>query len=140
VSGRRKKRLMSDMNVVPYIDVMLVLLIIFMITAPLVTQGVKVDLPQTSSQPIESSEQEPLIVSVNAQGQVFVNFGGDEDEPLEPEGLLTRIAALLRTNPQIPVYMRGDRAVDYGRVVQVMAMLKEAGVANVGLVSEPPSD
>jgi biopolymer transport protein TolR len=126
------------MNVVPYIDVMLVLLIIFMVTAPLITQGVKVDLPQTSSQPVPS-EQEPVIVTVDAEGRTYCDYGGDPKEPLDAEALGTRIAGLLKYKPQTPVYVRGDRNVDYGRVVEVMALLNGAGVASVGLITEPPA-
>ena len=134
---RRAPKLLSDMNVVPYIDVMLVLLIIFMVTAPLITQGVKVDLPQTSSEPVPS-EQEPVIVTVDAEGRTYCDYGGDPKEPLDPEALTTRIAGLLKYKPQTPVYVRGDRNVGYGHVVQVMALLNRAGVASVGLITEPP--
>lgn len=129
---------MSEINVVPYIDVMLVLLVIFMITAPLLTQGVKIDLPDASAEVVEAAESEPLIVSVDSAGRYYVNFGGDESEPVDEATLLNRTAALLRYRPDIQVLVKGDQAVDYGSVVLAMAILKEAGAPSVGLLTEPP--
>ena len=129
---------MSEINVVPYIDVMLVLLVIFMITAPLLTQGVKIDLPNAPAAVVEAADSEPLIVSVDAQGRYFINFGGDEAEPVDAETLLNRAAALLRHRPGIQVLVKGDESVDYGTVVTAMAVLKEAGAPSVGLLTEPP--
>lgn len=135
---RGRRRLMSDINVVPYIDVMLVLLIIFMITAPLITQGVKIDLPQAASEVLPPSENEPVIVSVDASGSIFVDYGEDPDAPVSGDVLVTRIAALRRYRPGVEVLVEGDRAVGYGAVVRVMALLKQAGVESVGLITEPP--
>ncbi|MCP5143337.1 MAG: protein TolR [Gammaproteobacteria bacterium] len=129
---------MSDMNVVPYIDVMLVLLIIFMVTAPLVTQGVKVDLPQVESTPIQPEDQQPVVITIDSTGRLYVDYGGSEDEPLAIDGLITRVSGLLEQKPGIPVYLKGDRNVPYGSVVEVMEMLSRSGVKNVGLISEPP--
>ena len=134
----RRRKLMSDMNVVPYIDVMLVLLIIFMVTAPLVTQGVKVDLPQTTSEVVPASDKEPAIISIDAKGDYYLNLGDDKDKPIDAQTLLTRVSALLKYSPGIPVLVRGDRNVPYGRVVEIMSLLQAAGVNNVGLVTEPP--
>ena len=137
-STRGRRRMMSEINVVPYIDVMLVLLIIFMITAPLITQGVKIDLPQVPSEVLPSSDDEPLIVSVNADGNIFIDIGDQPDKPIDEDTLVTRIAAVLKYKPQTQVMVEGDRGVDYGRVVQVMAVLQSAGVDTVGLVTTPP--
>lgn len=135
--SRNRKRLMGEINVVPYIDVMLVLLVIFMVTAPLLTQGVKVDLPQSASSPVEQSQQEPLVVSVDRAGALFFNSGGDDDEPIDGQTLQVRIAAQMRINPNQPVYVRGDKEVPYGRVVEAMALIQKAGVASVGLLTQP---
>ena len=133
----RRRALMAEINVVPYIDVMLVLLVIFMITAPLLTQGVKVDLPQVPSEVMPPTDQEPLIVSVDAAGDFFVEFGEDSDKPVSAEILVARVTALLRYRPGIPVLVRGDQQVPYGRVVSLMALLQGAGVEGVGLITEP---
>lgn len=135
--GARKP--MGEINVVPFIDVMLVLLVIFMITAPMLTQGVNVDLPQVTSEPIDPPEDsDPIIVSVDRDGQYYLSIGGDETEmPLEE--VADRVIILLERKPGTPVMVRGDRNVTYGQVVTLMGTLQTAGVANVGLISEPPS-
>ena len=130
---------MAEINVVPYIDVMLVLLVIFMITAPLLTQGVKIDLPDAPAAVVEATDTEPLIVSVDSKGRYFINFGGDETEPVDEETLLNRAAALLRHRPDIQVLVKGDQLVEYGAVVVAMAILKEAGAPSVGLLTEQPA-
>ncbi len=135
---RQRRKPMAEINVVPYIDVMLVLLVIFMITAPLLTQGVKVELPQASAEPIPPEEKEPLIVSVDAQGQYYINVGDDPDSPIEDATLVARVAAVLRRQPTTPVYVRGDARVDYGSVVKAMTLLQGAGAPSVGLITEPP--
>ena len=137
---RRNRRIMAEMNVVPYIDVMLVLLVIFMITAPLLAQGVKVDLPQAAAEPVDSAEQEPLVVTVDAEGRLYVNYGDEQDSPIKAELLMARVSALLRLRPQVPVLVRGDRAVAYGDVVGAMALLQAAGAPSVGLLTEMPLD
>ena len=129
---------MSEINVVPYIDVMLVLLIIFMITAPLLSQGVKIDLPQVPSEPLPASDSDPVIVSVDAAGNFFINYGEDQDQPVSPEVLVNRISALVKYRPKLPVLVKGDAGVNYGRVVQAMALLQGAGVKGIGLITEPP--
>ena len=135
---RTKRKPKAEMNVVPYIDVMLVLLVIFMITAPMLTQGVKVDLPQATSEPIEDTEDtDPIIVSVDKEGQYFISLGGDETQ-VSLDELSDRVVILLERNPGTPVMVRGDRNVSYGQVVTLMSTLQVAGVANVGLISEPP--
>ena len=129
---------MSEINVVPYIDVMLVLLIIFMITAPLLSQGVKVELPQAPSEPMPATDREPVIVSIDRAGDFYINYGEDQDQPVTAQALASRIGALLKYQPGIPVYVKGDTGVPYGKVVVVMALLQSAGVNGVGLVTEPP--
>lgn len=135
---RNKRQPMSQINVVPYIDVMLVLLIIFMITAPLLSQGVKVELPQVPSEPMPQADKEPVVVSVDRKGDLYINYGEDQDKPVSAQVLTNRIGALLKYQPGVPVYVKGDAGVPYGRVVAVMALLQNAGVKGVGLVTEPP--
>ena len=130
--------MMSEINVVPYIDVMLVLLVIFMITAPLITQGVKIDLPQAPSQVLPPSDHEPVVVSVDGQGLVYVDIGDSPSEPVTEQVLVNRIAAVLKYRPQTEVLVEGDAQVGYGRVVEVMTLLKNAGVPGVGLITRPP--
>ena len=139
VQRLRKKR-MSEINVVPYIDVMLVLLIIFMVTAPLLTQGVKVELPQTVSKPIEQNEQEPIIISVDKEGNYFLNLGEDTNSPVTTEVLVTRIKAVLRHRQDNTVYVKGDANTNYGKVVTLMALLNQSGVEHVGLVTRMPEN
>jgi len=134
--GGRKP--MAEINVVPFIDVMLVLLVIFMITAPMLTQGVQVDLPQVSSEPIEDiEEREPIIVSVDREGQYYLSLGDDETQ-VSLDEVSERVIILLERRPGTPVMVRGDRNVPYGQVVTLMSTLQTAGVTNVGLISEPP--
>ena len=135
--GRRRRRVMSEMNVVPYIDVMLVLLIIFMVTAPLITQGVKVDLPQIASEALPPSDDQPLIVSVDKAGRFYVEFGEDADQPIAADALVTKVAAIVKYKPKLPVVVRGDREASYGQVVQLMGLLQSAGISGVGLMTEP---
>jgi biopolymer transport protein TolR len=134
----KKRKLMAEINVVPYIDVMLVLLIIFMVTAPLLTQGIKVELPKAGAEPIEDvSNQPPLVVSVDAAGNLFINVGDDEDEPVTGRDTVDRVAAVLRNRPQTPVLVKADRAVAYGNVVGAMVLLQQGGADNVGFVTDP---
>jgi biopolymer transport protein TolR len=134
---RPKRRPMSEMNVVPYIDVMLVLLVIFMVTAPLLTQGVKVDLPKADAQAMDTRVREPLIVSIDVTGAVYVNYGDDKDKPIGAQDLINRVGALLRLQPETPVAVRGDRDVRYEQVVSVMTLLQKAGAESVGLMTDP---
>ncbi|MCB1849369.1 MAG: protein TolR [Gammaproteobacteria bacterium] len=137
---RQRRRPMSEINVVPYIDVMLVLLIIFMITAPLLTQGVNVDLPQADSAPLPAEADDPVVVSINREGELFIDVGEGKNEPLDEETLVTRVAAVIKYKPKTPILVRGDRNVDYGRVVQAMVLIQAAGVPNVGLITETPEN
>lgn len=129
---------MSDINVVPYIDVMLVMLVIFMITAPLLTQGVQVKLPQASAKPIPSKQQEPLLVTVGPDGKFYLNVGDHPRSPVDADTLVQRAAAVLRLHPDTQVLVKGDRSVPYGDVVTAMALLQRAGAPGVGLVTESP--
>ena len=135
---RNKRRPMAEINVVPYIDVMLVLLIIFMVTAPMLMQGVEVDLPEASTEPVDNQDSEPLIVSVNKSGQFFLNVGSQEDQALTLATVKQRVSAVIRRSPDKPVLVWGDKAVAYGQVVTLMAALQEAGAPSVGLVTENP--
>ena len=133
---RSRKKPIGEINVVPYIDVMLVMLVIFMITAPLLNQGVDVDLPKAEAESM-GQQKEPLVLSVDASGRYFLNIGGDPDAAIDADTLVLRAAAVLRQRPKTPVLVRGDASVDYGRVVAAMALLQEAGASKVGLVTEP---
>jgi len=135
---RKKRRPVAEINVVPYIDVMLVLLIIFMVTAPLVTQGVKVDLPKAQAEPLKDEDKSPLIASVDAQGHYYLNIGDEQDEALEAVELATLVAAQLKLDPQTPVVVKGDGAVPYNNVVQLMVLLQRAGAPSVGLMTDNP--
>ncbi|MCG2634709.1 MAG: protein TolR [Gammaproteobacteria bacterium] len=128
---------MATINVVPYIDVMLVLLIIFMITTPLLEQGVEVELPQTQADPIEvSQDKSPVIVSVDAAGDYFLSYGEYRNEPVDGERLRTLVAAISLHQSDVQVLVNGDHRVPYGRVVTAMSELQAAGVPNVGLLTE----
>lgn len=141
MSRRNKRKPMSDINVVPYIDVMLVLLIVFMVTAPLLVQGVQVDLPKASTEPVPETDDDPIVVSVDKQGQYFVTLG-DPDRQGEPVALAdigAKLEKILRNKPKTPVMVKGDNAVDYGSVVAAMAVLQGAGAESVGLITEEPA-
>jgi len=135
---KKRRRLMAEINVVPYIDVMLVLLVIFMITAPLITQGVHVELPQADAQPLPQDAEDPLIISVSRDGGLYLNVGDIKDSPIDDQNLMLRVAAVLGHKPDTPVMVKGDAQVDYGRVVHAMVLAQAAGAPSVGLVTEPP--
>ena len=141
-SVRTRRRPMSEINVVPYIDVMLVLLVIFMITTPLLNLGVEVELPKADAEPLDSQEdQEPLVITVMMNGDLYLNAGGDlagtTSGMIDPETLVTTVSAIMRRNPEIPVLVGGDERVDYGQVYNAMVLLQKAGVQKVGLMSDP---
>jgi len=140
-SGKKRKP-MSEINVVPYIDVMLVLLVIFMATAPLLTQGVIVDLPNAPSEPITEQLEDPLVISIRADGAIFVNLGiqnaDDEGTRVTIYSLEDQAAKILRARPAVPVYVKADHALDYGKVVSVMTVLQRSGAESVGLITDPP--
>jgi biopolymer transport protein TolR len=117
---------------------MLVMLVIFMVTAPLLTQGVKVELPEADAEPMEADQQEPIVVNVDAAGNLYLNVGEDPNAPIDGETLVKTVSAVLRRRQDQSVLVRGDHAVDYGTVVSAMVLLQRAGVPGVGLVTEPP--
>lgn len=135
----RPRRAVAEINVVPYIDVMLVLLVIFMATAPLLMQGVEVDLPKANSTPVSDSDAEPLIVSIDAKAKLYLNLGASDDQALSIDTVRQRVATVLKRNPDKAVMVWGDAAVPYGEVVSLMSELQAAGAPSVGLVTEAPA-
>ncbi len=141
--AKPKRQPLADINVVPYIDVMLVLLVIFMITAPLLSQGVKVNLPHANAKPLVTKQDEPIILSVDENGKYYLNIATDPADPITPSKAATRVAAELQLAAQRgqhrSVMVRGDRYVDYGKVVQAMVLLQRAGAESVGLMTRSPT-
>jgi biopolymer transport protein TolR len=133
---------MSDINVVPFIDVMLVLLVIFMITTPLLTQGVKVELPKTTASAIDDKQKEPLIVTVDSEGNYFLNLADKPNQPITARTLSHLVETQLsgQGETERPVLVRGDKNVNYGKVVEAMVLLQQAGAKSVGLITEPGAD
>jgi biopolymer transport protein TolR len=136
----RKRRLIGEINVVPLIDVMLVLLVIFMATAPLLTQGVKVDLPKAAAQPMPQTTKNdpPLVLSINRDGDRFLNIGSEAERALSDEELQQSVRAALTSSPDRDVLIRADTQVPYGRVVGAMVLLQQAGAIKLGFITEPP--
>jgi biopolymer transport protein TolR len=134
----KKRRAVSEINVVPYIDVMLVLLIIFMITAPIVQQGVEIELPKLSANSLPPEQQEPVILTVSKTGDYYLNIGDNRKKPLSDEVVTQHIALVLKQKPQTPILVRGDKDADYGSVTTAMVLLQSAGVEKVGLMTEQP--
>jgi len=132
--ARRRAQPMSEINVTPFVDVMLVLLVIFMVTAPLLTVGVKVDLPETKAGAVSGSD-EPLAISVDREGRVFV-----QDTETALDGLVPKLMAISGNNPDIRIFVRGDANVNYGRVMQVMGLVNNAGFRKVALIARQPRD
>jgi biopolymer transport protein TolR len=129
---------MGEINVVPYIDVMLVLLVIFMVTAPLLTQGIEVELPKAGAEPIDSAADKlPLIISVDKAGNLYLSVGDDEDEPSNAREIVAKVGAILRNSPETPMLIKADREVEYGYVVGAMVLLQQGGAENVGFVTDP---
>ena len=135
---RARKKPMAEINVVLYIDVMLVMLVIFMVTAPLLTQGVQVDLPKADARAVDDKDQEPLVVTVDAAGKLYLNIGDDPQQPVDGDLLVQRIQAVQRRQPGKQVLVRGDHSVDYGAVISALVLLQQADIPKVGLVTEPP--
>ena len=133
---RRRRKLKAEINVVPYIDVMLVLLIIFMVTAPLLNLGVDIQLPQSKAKSVQN-DKEPAVVSVDKDGKLYLTLGPSKREPVEPQVLIAKVSAFIRQNPQLQVLVAGDTRADYGRVYNAMVLLQQGGVAKVGLMSQP---
>lgn len=134
----KRRKSMAQINVVPYIDVMLVLLVIFMVTAPLLQTGVEVELPEVSAKPLDENDtqEEPVVVTVKKNGEFYLG----SDRALSSDVLITRVQALLKTRRDSQAYVRGDRNVAYGRVMEAMVILQKAGVAKIGLITDPPED
>jgi biopolymer transport protein TolR len=141
---RQRRRRMAEINIVPYIDVMLVLLIIFMVTAPMLNLGADIQLPQSAAKALQN-EKQPVLVSVDQQGDVFLTLGKSPRQQVDDATLVKEVSAFVKQDPKVPVMLGGDKRVDYGRVNQVLGLLQQAGVAKVGLMSQPeatvvPSD
>jgi len=135
--SKGKRRLMSEINVVPYIDVMLVLLIIFMITAPLLTQGITVDLPNAPASALDPGQNEPLVLSVDREGKYYLNVGDNEDMPIDDATVVERASAVLRRNAQTSVLVQADETVPYGRVVTGAVLLQQSGATKIGFQTDP---
>ena len=133
--SRKKRKLKAEINVVPYIDVMLVLLIIFMVTAPLLNLGVDVELPQANAKPIQQ-DKEPVIVGLHADGSLSLQLQGAPPEAIDEAALLAKLSAFVRNNPNVPVLLAGDGTIPYEAVMQKMALMQQAGVAKVGLMAQ----
>ena len=137
----RRDRQMAQINTVPYIDVMLVLLVIFMVTTPLLSQGVHVNLPKAQARPLSNQQRDPIIVSIDASGHYYLNIGVDPNQPVAADQLSTRVAnelyAAKERGDKRPVFVKGDQSVDYGKVMQAMVLLQAAGANSVGLITEP---
>ena len=139
--GSRNRKLMGDINVVPYIDVMLVLLIIFMVTAPLLTQGVKVDLPKAAAEPLESDAiKDSLILTIDKAGKLYLNVGSHPENALDEDTVGARTAAAMRRKPDRSVFVKGDRAINYGRLMDAMIILQKAGAKKLGFIADPPPE
>jgi len=133
----KKRRAIADINVVPYIDVMLVLLIIFMVTAPLLKQGVDVDLPNAPANPLDVNSPEPIVISVDRKGAMFLNIADDADAQIDADALVNQVKAALLKDPKRPVMVRGDASGPYQNVVSTLVLLQQADVGSVGLVTDP---
>jgi len=136
MARRNKRRAKAEINVVPYIDVMLVLLIIFMITAPIVQQGVEIELPQAAANSLPPDELEPVILSVSKEGDYYLNIGDNLKNPVSNEDVQQRVRIVMKQRPQTPVLVRGDTSVDYGSITRAMVLLQNAGVEKVGLMTD----
>jgi biopolymer transport protein TolR len=134
----KKRRAVSEINVVPYIDVMLVLLIIFMITAPIVQQGVEIELPKVSANSLPPEQQEPVILTVSKTGEYYLNVGDNLKKPVSNDVVTQRVSLILKQKPETPVLVRGDKDADYGSVTTAMVLLQSAGVEKVGLMTDQP--
>jgi len=138
----QRRKPMAEINVVPLIDVMLVLLIVFMVTTPLITQGVKVDLPQANSEVVEEDEEQSLVVSINAEGMYFISLGESTQENPEPvplELLGENVAKIMAANPEVPVFLEADAVINYGVVMSLLSTLESAGTKGVRLITQPPN-
>ncbi|MCG9697045.1 protein TolR [Shewanella sp. Isolate11] len=138
---RKRRRPVAEINVVPYIDVMLVLLIIFMVTAPIVTQGVKVDLPQGEAETLPADSKPPVVASIDADGDYYLDVGSSSSkEVLDLEEVAIRVGAIIQLEPERPVVVKADRNIPYEKVIQLMVSLQRAGVPSVGLMTDSPEE
>ena len=134
----QKRKLMSEINVVPYIDVMLVLLVIFMVTAPLLTQGIKVELLKAGAEPIDDvPDHRPVVLSVDSDGNLYLDIGDNEETPITGAEVVKRVGIVIRNKPETPILVKADRAVPYGNVVGAMVLLQQAGAESIGFVTDP---
>jgi biopolymer transport protein TolR len=133
---RKQRKINAEINVVPYVEVMTVLLVIFMLTSPMLTQGVDVKLPQAGAEPVDVKDEEPLVLTVDREGQYYINVGGDDRVPISREEVASRVGKVLASAPQKLLLVRGDRDVNYDQVVQLMVLLQQVGATSVGLVTE----
>jgi len=142
VGNRQQRRKpMAEINVVPLIDVMLVLLIVFMITAPLITQGIQVELPKANAEVVQDNDEETLVVSINADGEYFVSLGETSSEdptPVPLEQIGEMVGKIMAQNPAVPVFLEGDASINYGLVMELLATLEESGAPGVRLITQPP--
>ena len=139
MSKAKRRKVMSEINVVPYIDVMLVLLVIFMVTAPLMNQGIKIDLPQSNSKPLDIDADElPLVISVKKDSTYYINIG-NEEKPIALEYLGEQAGKIIEANPTIEVFVEGDKSLPYEVIINLMNILQLAGATNVNLITEPPT-
>lgn len=136
-SSSSRRRLVSEINVVPYIDVMLVLLIIFMVTAPLLKQGVDVDLPAAPANPLDVKSPEPIVISVDRKGKMYLSIASTPDSSIDKNALIDQVQSALAKQPDRPVMLRGDANGPYQNVVRTLVLLQKANVDSVGLVTEP---
>lgn len=134
---RFKKKRMAEINVVPYIDVMLVLLVIFMITAPMLAEGYRVQLPEARAKAIDKSDVKPVVISVDNQGRLYLNLGDSPQQPVDARTLTARVLARRQQHPQVPIMIQGDVSADYGKVINAMSVLNDAGIDNFSLITKP---
>ena len=134
---RKKRNLVSDINVVPYIDVMLVLLVVFMISAPLMVQGIALNLPEVTNAPLPREQEDPLIISVDLEGSFYLELESSKNIPLDLSELSETVRKILKTNPSLQVVVRGDGGVEYKKIIDLMSVLQSSGATNVGLLTSP---
>ena len=135
---KKRRNLVADINVVPYIDVMLVLLVVFMVAAPLMIQGIVLNLPEVTNQVLPREKEDPLIISVDSEGTFFLEVQSTQNDALSPEELANQIKKILKVNPRLQVVVRGDGKVEYQKVMELMSVLQSVGAEDVGLITQPP--
>ena len=135
---KNKRKLLAEINVVPYIDVTLVLLVVFMVTAPLLIQGIDINLPKTVSSSLEKKHEDSLVISIKSNGNLYLNLGSKKELQISKPDLSEKVSKILKQNPNTSVLVRGDKNTSYGEVVRLMSLLQKSGVSSVGLVTEIP--